>query len=66
MYLPLIILAVIFAAIFAVIGYQIDKNVFYDCIGKKHYSSIFAFGFSGVCISLIISVLLPDSVYNCL
>ncbi|MDE5963814.1 MAG: hypothetical protein K2G65_00245, partial [Eubacterium sp.] len=64
MYLPMLILAVIFAIAFGIIGYHIDENIFIDCIGKKHYSSLFAFGFSGACISLIISALLPNSVYK--
>ncbi len=64
MYLPMLILAVIFAIAFGIIGYHIDENIFIDCIGKKHYSSLVAFGFSGACVSLIISVLLPNSVYK--
>ncbi|MCH5321399.1 MAG: YIP1 family protein [Eubacterium sp.] len=64
MYLPVIVIAVIFAVIFAIIGYRIDKNIYADCIGRNSYLSVFAFGFVGVWISLIVSLLLPDSIYK--
>lgn len=64
MYLPVIVIAVIFAIVFAIIGYHIDKNIYADCIGRNHYLSVFAFGFVGVWISLIVSLLLPNSIYK--
>lgn len=64
MYLPIIILAVAFAVVFGIIGYYVDESIFGECIGRNHLSSIVGFAFAGVCVSLIFSVLLPNSVYK--
>lgn len=64
MYMPVIIISVIFAIGFGIAGYYIDKNIFADCLGRKHYESVIAFGFAGTWISLIVSLLLPNSIYK--
>lgn len=64
MYLPIVLIAIAFAALFAALGYYIDGQVFSGCIGRNPYTSVLGFGFAGVCLSLIVSVLLPPAVYK--
>ncbi len=64
MYLPLLINAVLFLFLFAVIGYKLDEQVFADCVGANHLKSAFGFGIAGVWVSLAVSLLLPNSIYK--
>lgn len=63
-YLPFIINALVFMVVFAVVGYKINMSVFENCVGSDNLSCAFSFAFAGIWISIIVSSLLPHSVYK--
>lgn len=64
MYIPYVIIAIILAVIFSVIGVKIQISLYDGYIGVDYFSSLLGFGAAGASLSVLLTSLINEKIYK--